>query len=464
MQSPLLPEAPTAARYALTASLFILLQHVFVALAVLGSGARPKIDNAFLLFPIRELAMQSDVSPLVVIAGFAVALLISTLLVILSLRRAAFLGRGGGLALVAMVPTLQILAVLALTVLWRRPATPEPATAPETGSDAIAPRQTAIGVLAGMALIILAVAVSTVTFGSYGWGLFVMTPLLVGVTTGYIINRGKRRSVGETFLGVVAAGTLGTAALLMLALEGFMCIVLIAPLAIVLAGIGGEIGRAAARQWHPHQPFYSIAVLPLIFALEAAMPPELPIVTRGSIVIAAPPDAVWRSLTADRPVTEAPGLVGMAGLAYPVASRIDGEGLGAHRVGIFSTGPADERITIWRPGRTLAFRVVHQPPAMEEMSPYRNLDTPHLIGYFDTGETRFDLVPLADGRTRLIATADHVLRIDPVLYWGPIASWAIGRNVKRVLTDVRNDAERGAEMARQRAPVSAQSPHGHPIA
>lgn len=458
------PETPGALRYAATAIALTLLQHGFVALAFWGLDAPLKGDGIFWLFPLRALATLSDIPPFLAVAGFAFGLLISIMLVILSLRRAAYLGRGGGLALVTMVPTLQILAALALTLLWRRRDASEPGPEPEIGSSAVPPYQTAIGVLAGMALIVLAVAVSTVTFGSYGWGLFVMTPFLVGVITGYVVNRGRPRSGSDTFLAVTAAGLLGTAALLMLALEGFMCIVLIAPLAIILAGIGGVIGRAAARQIHSHQPLYSIAILPLLFALDAAMPPELPIVTRTSVTIAAPPEAVWASLTADRPVTEAPGLVGMAGLAYPIAGRIVGEGEGAHRIGTFSTGPADERVTIWKPGQTLAFRVVRQPPAMEEMSPYRKLHTPHLVGYFDTGETRFDLVALGGGNTRLTVRADHVLRIDPAPYWEPIARWAIGQNVARVLTDVRRDAERRTEAARQEAGGTAVSPHGHAIA
>lgn len=459
----LCPEKPGALRYAATAALLILLQHGFVALAFWGLSAGLKADDMFWLFPLREMATLSGIPPVVAIAGFAFGLFISTMLVILSLRRADYLGRGGGLALVTMIPTLQILAVLALTVIWRRRDAPEPGPEPEIGSGAVPPYQTAIGVLAGMALIVLAVAVSTVTFGSYGWGLFVMTPFLVGIITGYIVNRGTLHSGSETFVAVTAAGMLGTAALLMLALEGFMCIVLIAPLAAVLAGAGGAIGRAAAQRLHPRQPLYSVAFLPLAFLLDAAMPPELPIMTRTSIDIAAPPDAVWQSLTADRAVAEAPGIVGMAGLAYPVASRIAGEGPGARRIGVFSTGTADERITVWQPGRALAFRVVRQPPAMEEMSPYRQLHTPHLVGYFDTGETRFDIVQLANGRTRLTATADHVLRIDPAPYWEPIARWAIKRNVTRVLTDVRGDAERRDETARQEAPTAAQSPHGHTL-
>lgn len=351
-----------------------------------------------------------------------------------------------------MIPTLQIIAALILALLWPRRAGAEPVRA----GDPARPHRLAIGIFAGTALIVVAVAVSALTMGAYGWGLFVATPFFVGLITGFLVNRGHVRSTTETFGAVAMAGVLGTLALLMLALEGLMCVILILPLAIGLASIGGFIGRAAAKRLiDPRQPFYSVALLPLIFLLDAAMPPELPIATRTAITVDAPPDAVWASLIADRPVREKPGLVGFAGLAYPVAARIAGTGIGAHRHGEFSTGIADERVTVWQPRRALAFQVVRQPPAMEEMSPYRKLQTPHLVGYFDTGETRFDLTPLPGGRTRLTVSAGHVLRIDPVLYWAPIARWAIGQNVSRVLADVRRDAE-----GRHEARLAAHSPDG----
>ena len=43
--------------------------------------------------------------------------------------------------------------------------------------------------------------------------------------------------------------------------------------------------------------------------------------------------------------------------------------------------------------------------------------------------------------TRLIARADHVLHLDPVFAWEPIARWAIRRNIDRVLDHVRARAE-----------------------
>jgi uncharacterized protein YndB with AHSA1/START domain len=299
------------------------------------------------------------------------------------------------------------------------------------------------GTLAGVAIILLAVLISALTFGAYGWGLFVGTPFMAGLATGYLANRDVVMTKLDTAVLVARAGVLGTVALLMLALEGLACIILVAPLAAVVATAGGLTGRGLALVGHWRgRPLVSVAILPVLFALEGAMPPSLPIVAEQSVEIAAPPDAVWRALTSSEAIEVPPGLVGRAGLAYPLRGRLVADGVGADRVGEFSTGQALERITEWEPGHRLAFTVLTQPPAMEEMSPYRQVHAPHVSGYFDTSWTLFDLAPLPGGRTRLTARAAHTLRIDPALYWEPIARWAIHRNVARVLEDLKLKSER----------------------
>ena len=195
-------------------------------------------------------------------------------------------------------------------------------------------------------------------------------------------------------------------------------------------------------------PLMSVAFLPALFALEGAMPPAVPIEMRETIDIAAPPRAVWSVLIGSEPIGVRPGLVGQAGLAYPIGARLVGQGIGAERLGQFSTGTARERITAWTPGRRLAFVVLSQPPAMEEMSPYRRVHAPHVQRYFDTVETSFDLQPLRNGCTRLTAHATHVLRVDPVLYWEPVARWAIHLNVARVLSDIGAKAVKRAKTDR----------------
>jgi uncharacterized protein YndB with AHSA1/START domain len=209
-----------------------------------------------------------------------------------------------------------------------------------------------------------------------------------------------------------------------------------------MALVGGAAGRAIARAGQSRgNPLMSLALLPALFAIEAAMPPSVPIETRAAVEIDAPPAVVWAALTSGAPIASGPGLIGATGLAYPIRGRLLGAGVGTIRLGDFSTGTARERVTEWLPGRRLAFTVLRQPPAMEEMSPYRHVHAPHVNGYFATARTCFSLAATAGGHTRLTIEATHRLNIDPALYWEPLARLAIQLNVSRMLQDIRQKAE-----------------------
>jgi hypothetical protein len=427
--------------YVATAPLLLLSQHGMVALAYRWRGIPLVYDQEFWLLPLRRLAVLPGLSPLAAGLAFAFSLAVLWVLAWLSFRRASRARWGYGLAALSIVPVLQLPAVAVLAFMPRRAVQPEAEAGEEREGEANA-SHIAQGVLAGVAIIVFAVLVSAVTFGAYGWGLFVITPFTVGLTTAHIANRRTVLDLGSTVSIALSAAALGSLALVMFALEGIACIVMAAPLGAGVAAIGAAIGRsvAIARQ-DPRKPFLAVAFLPAVFALEAAMPPSVTIATDEAIIISAPPSTVWRELTSDEPINAPIGLVGQAGLAVPLRARITGEGVGAERLGEFSTGIARERVTAWVPERRLAFTVLEQPPAMEEMSPYRRVHAPHVRGYFDTGETRFDLEPLPGGQTRLTVRASHVLRIDPVLYWEPIARWAVRENAGRVLRAIRERAE-----------------------
>ena len=428
--------------YAIMAPALILSQHAAVALAFRDAGYRLQADLWFWILPLRRIAWLPILDPSTSALVFAVSLVTTWALVLISFRRASRSADAHPLAIITVIPALQIPAVAMLALMPIRSALPEREQAAEE-DGAINIAHVLQGLLAGMALIVGAVLVSALTFGAYGWGLFVMTPFVVGVTTAYVANRRVLLSRKRTFGLVLAAAGLGSVALIMLALEGLICLVLAAPLGAGVALVGGALGHVLASALHGKgTPLASVAVLPILFALESAMPPAAPIIVDEWIEIAAPRAAVWSALVSGAPIESSPGLVGRAGLAYPIGSRLIGEGVGAGRIGTFSTGAARERVTEWKPGKKLAFAVLDQPPAMEEMSPYRRVHAPHVTGYFDTEWTSFEMESLPGGRTRLRARAAHVLRIDPVLYWEPIARWAVHQNVSRVLRDIRDKAEK----------------------
>ncbi len=239
---------------------------------------------------------------------------------------------------------------------------------------------------------------------------------------------------------------LGSLTLVAVAIEGLICIIMAAPLGLVMALIGGVLGRSMAlqRRRPAAQTLPCLALLPLMFAVENVLPPVAHLDTDQTITVAASPEVVWKSILSTDPIEGPLALPFRLGVAYPLRGEVRGEGVGAERLGEFSTGTAIERVTEWVPNRKLAFVVVRDIPGMRELSPYEHVHAPHVIGYFRTTNTSFELLPRADGGTDIVERTSHELRLDPVPYWLPMARWIVRQNNARVLEHIRAHAERGA--------------------
>ena len=81
-----------------------------------------------------------------------------------------------------------------------------------------------------------------------------------------------------------------------------------------------------------------VAELSLDVAFEAIIPRAIVLTSSASVDIATPPARVWRAVTHIDPFGSRPGLLFRAG--SPIRARIMGEGIGATRIGVFSTGTA----------------------------------------------------------------------------------------------------------------------------
>jgi hypothetical protein len=364
----------------------------------------------------------------------------------LAFRRAVDVDINGWIATLAVVPFLQIAVIVYLCIVPSRAVPARPAIVGASEETAF-PLWAAImlGLVAGVLLTLFAVATSTLGFGSYGEGLFLLAPFAIGCVTSYLANYKGDIGGWRTALSVVAATVLGTLALVAVALEGIVCIIMAAPLGLGAALIGGALGRALALQ--ARQPashaLSCVAVLPLVFAVESYFPAVTSFETSQTIAVQAPPTAVWRSLLSTDPIEGPLALPFRLGIAYPLRGEVLGEGEGAVRRGEFSTGTAIERVTEWLPNRKLSFVVVNDIPAMRELSPYEHVYAPHVVGYFRTTSTSFELVPRSDGGTDIVELTSHELRLDPVPYWLPMARWVVHENNARVLEHIRSHAERG---------------------
>lgn len=404
-----------------------------------GWDAAP-IALEFAVAPLRLIVLHWKFSEEIVFAALFFQLLVAWALAALAFRRALDAGDSGWIAALAIAPIAQIAIIVRLSSL---PTLEQPIAPVPKAEGGIGWPIAVKGVLAGIALIVAGVATGTFIFRAYGYGVFVIAPLVMGACTAAIAN--WRQDIGRAYTTrlVMCAMTLGGIAIVLTAVEGLICILMAAPLGYGMAYLGGLLGRAIAlySRRSARHTLSGFSVLPLILIAEVLLTPMTSFQTENRITIDASPAVVWESIVNMERIEEPLPLIYRLGVAYPVQGQVIGEGVGAVRIGIFSTGTALERVTSWEPGRKLGFRVFRNIPAMTELSPYEHLQTPHLTSYFSTHETHFELQPMADGGTELIERTSHVLKLEPVLYWLPLARLVVAQNNARILGHIKRQAE-----------------------
>jgi hypothetical protein len=299
-----------------------------------------------------------------------------------------------------------------------------------------------------MVLVVPMAAAATLIFKDYGWGVFVALPFCLGMFASLFHSAGEPRSwkecVGVALLAFLICGL----ALIAVAVEGLICVLMAVPVAGPLVVLGATAGFFLQRsEWRmPTNTVRLYAVgwlaLPLSFMGEAVFsgPPAHYSVTT-SVDITASPQTVWNHVIQFSELPPPTDLFFRAGIAYPIRARIWGRGVGAVRHCEFSTGPFVEPITVWDEPHLLAFDVTQQPHPMRELSPYRALDTPHLNGFFQSLHGQFLLMSLPSGGTRLSGTTWYSQSLWPGSYWRVWSDYLVHKIHSRVLEHIKAEAE-----------------------
>ncbi len=388
--------------------------------------------------------------------------------VMLTLRRLRDAAAPLWLVCLFFIPFLNLIFFLILCFLPSRPAANPAHIAPPwphvRALDRVIPRdKLAIELLsvfltAGIGLAFLYLGIHAL--GSYGWSLFIALPFCMGMFSVLLYSYHEPRSFGECMevalvpiliLGVVIVG---------IAVEGIICVMMAAPIALFLAFLGGSVGAFIQHfHWglHNRPALFSaiLLVLPLAFIGEHAAAPKPPeFVVRSSVDINAPREKVWNQVMAFGEIAPPRELLFRAGIAYPIRAEITGSGVGASRRCVFSTGPFVEPITVWDEPRLLKFDVEVNPEPLNELTPYGHIQPPHLHGYFISHGGQFLLTALPGGRTRLEGTTWYQHTMWPATYWHWWSNYVIHRIHMRVLSHIRERAETTAVQALAASAVS----------
>lgn len=322
----------------------------------------------------------------------------------------------------------------------------EPAAAGRTGISAFPPfTWDLLALLFGPIYTLLMLGAVIYLFEDYGAIFFFGGPVIIGAVTATLSRMGHPGQNGRA-IGI-AQGSLAASGLtlMLLALEGAICLVMAAPIALMggLLGAGMGIIIAQAIESNGMGPggFAAVLLLPGLAFVESHAPAPPARAVTSQIIVNAPPDVVWDHVIDFPPLTETPEWYFRAGIACPIGATIDGQGVGAIRRCQFTTGDFVEPITVWDKPRRLAFDVASQPHPMAEVNPFGDPHPPHLDNVLRSQRGEFRLEPLPGGQTRLIGTTWYQLHMRPQNYWAVWSDGIIHRIHLRVLRHVKTRAE-----------------------
>lgn len=438
---------PVSRREYLTAGVALMLLKYAIDAAIYYAATGGALDPLGFFSPLlssRETLVR-EAEGTFALASVLVALPFLWVGASMTLRRAVDAGRSPWLVFIFLVPVVNLVLMLALAMLPSAPTervvwyaeTPEP-----TGVAMM--KSAMLGCAAGVGVGVVMVGPIAIGASGYGAVLFFVTPFVMGAVSAFLHNKDHARSLGNTVIVGIVTVALAGAAILLFALEGALCLLMAAPLAIAAGVVGATMGRAIALRTAGPGAHIAIMLLalPLLAAAESAVD-HAPLREVLSVVeIDAPPEAVWPNVIGFSELPPPSRLEFELGIAYPQRARIEGTGVGAVRHCEFSTGAFVEPITQWEPPRRLSFDVVAQPPPMHEWSPYEHVHPPHLDGYLMSRRGEFRLVPLDGGRrTRLEGSTWYTLAVFPTPYWTLWSDALIHAIHERVLTHIRSLSE-----------------------
>jgi hypothetical protein len=251
-------------------------------------------------------------------------------------------------------------------------------------------------------------------------GFICFMPFALGYITMHYVESRQQQRIWTWWLLPWVPVLASLAACMLALLEGWICVVMFAPLALALASIGGLLGGLAGRMIRTRRTraltVSCVMVLPFLTAVW-----EKPAFYRleerrveNVIDIQAPTDVIWHNIERVRAIhtDELPKTWTRAiGFPNPVEATLSYEGVGGVRNASFTGGLVFiETVDVWQPNERLAFSIV----AQTDKIPATTLDEHVRVGgpYFDALHGEYRLEPREHGVIRLHLSSQHRVSTD----------------------------------------------------
>ncbi|KQC34460.1 hypothetical protein AAU57_01570 [Nonlabens sp. YIK11] len=267
-------------------------------------------------------------------------------------------------------------------------------------------------------------------------------PTIMGALTVYLSEKSRASSVAYRIFAPWIPIFLFLLVTMVFSIEGWACWLMILPVFLLAATIGGFAGGYLRGQWRNDKLNISILfLLPFLIApmesLVDSIPGEYKAYTY--IDIDAPIEKIWDNVTkvSEIEASEDTGYLNKTlGFPRPIKAELNFEGVGAYRKTIFTNGLVfHETVTEYIDNEKMVFTIKAYPHEI----PSTTLDEHVVIGgeYFDVLNGTYELEQLPNGINRLHLYSKFELDTTFDFYAGLWAKW--------IMKDIQNNILRVAK-------------------
>ncbi len=277
---------------------------------------------------------------------------------------------------------------------------------------------------------------------SYGWALYIGVPGTIGFVVGFLRKPGSKMKI-LTVLSTVFFITLTIALFLMLIkIEGAICIVMIiVPLYIVIM-IGYLLGMSIRRLPNMNRNACLLLLInPALVAIDAN-PKSYTQNINSEIIINAPVKRVWQTLTQSVTYPLHPNFFFKYSINYPLQMYLSRHNDSTFLHCELRNGKSDLWISSLETEKKMHFEMLTPIVPMQEISFYNSVNTAHTKGdYFKMQYGEFELLPQDKTHTLLKAHTQLSFKLAPTTYWKWWCTYLVNLMHVHVLERIRNLSE-----------------------
>lgn len=263
-------------------------------------------------------------------------------------------------------------------------------------------------------------------WADYGWGLFVILPFCIGIAGGLTAKP------EDALKGILNSLLVLFLVILVTAVEGVVCLLLMLPIFGLAVGIGFLIGRPIRRAFLARYNKLRVQLIPLVLFLsvvsvenQVSEPEEVIYEVSSEIILPYSPIEVYDAIkSVDTLIAEKPFLMRLD-LPVPQKCILEKEEVGALRICYFEGGRIIERITELEPGKILKMDVIDY-----ELTGREWLGFKEAIYYFE---------PIGASSCKMTRISTYTTDLYPRPYWEPLERIGIEQEHEYVFRNLQRD-------------------------